>query len=290
MMATDMRLKIGGVIISLVPGDDDAFHIVKVFESFRCDDEPGEPEIQLRVHVEPVPTIPTDELLFDSGGVWRLYRSQDRWAVYLRSAVPASEPYQLAVLETDGLAGDIYIRPDHQQYLFPLAYPLGEVLMINVLGRGYGVLLHACGVRDGEKGLIFAGTSGAGKSTSAGLWHGQAGVTVLSDDRVIVRKQEGRFWVYGTPFHGSAWLASPQAAPLERIFILKHATENQITPLNPADAAARLLVRAFPPYWDAEAMAFTLQLLGEIAQTVPCYELGFVPDQSVVDFVRAELS
>jgi hypothetical protein len=32
-------------------------------------------------------------------------------------------------------------------------------------------------------------------------------------------------------------------------------------------------------------MLYTLGLLGEIAEEIPCYELGFVPNESILDFV-----
>jgi hypothetical protein len=161
-----------------------------------------------------------------------------------------------------------------------------EILMVNLLSRGRGVLLHACGVATiGGRGHLFVGVSGAGKSTLANLWRRRSDVVVLSDDRVIVRRRGEEFWAHGTPWHGDAKLASPVAVPLERIYVIEHAEENRAVPLKPVDAASRLLVRAFPTYWDAEGMAFTLQLLGQLSQAVPCYELGFVPDQSVIDFV-----
>jgi hypothetical protein len=158
--------------------------------------------------------------------------------------------------------------------------------MIGLLCKGRGVLLHACGVAHDGQGLVFAGTSGAGKSTLARLWADQKDVEVLSDDRVIVREQGGRFMVYGTPFHGDARLASPEGVPLERIYLIDHAPKNRLAPLDPLDAASRLLVRSFPTFWDAEGMAFTTGLLGKLAQRVPCHELGFAPDGRIVDFVR----
>jgi hypothetical protein len=109
----------------------------------------------------------------------------------------------------------------------------------------------------------------------------------LSDDRVILHRQANGFNIYGTPWHGDARAAAQVSAPLEKIFILRHATKNYITPLSSADLATRLLVRAFPTFWDPAGMAFSLQLLDELSQTVPGYELGFLPDQSAVDFVRS---
>ena len=56
--------------------------------------------------------------------------------------------------------------------------------------------------------------------------------------------------------------------------------------LRPAEAAQSLLTRSFLPFWDASGMAFTLAFLDELVQTVPCYDFGFVPDRSAVDFAR----
>ena len=160
--------------------------------------------------------------------------------------------------------------------------------MVNLLSQGNGVLVHACAVKDGDRGLLFAGTSGAGKSTIAELWNSQGNAAILSDDRVIIRKHEGKFWIYGTPWHGSGRFASPDSVPLTRIYFLKQAPENQLRALKPVDAQTKMLVRSFPTYWNPAGMDFTLGFLDELVQEVPGYELGFVPEDSVVDFVRCQ--
>ena len=275
-------------MISLIPAISDVS--LNLSAQYRHFISRAEPEVTLRVHYGSAPYLEPGDLLYDSGGVWTLNRVRGKLVVRLRN--PRDGLYQLAALELESALrfGDIYYirearsRPDRRPSL--LEYPLGEVLIINLLAQRRGVLLHACGVSDRGRGILFAGTAGAGKSTLATLWEGREGVTRLSDDRVIVRKREGRFWVYGTPWHGDARVASPDAVPLERIFIIQHADENRATPLSPLDAASLLLVRSFPTIWDAQGMAFTLELLGELSQAVPCYELGFVPDKRILDFVR----
>lgn len=160
--------------------------------------------------------------------------------------------------------------------------------MSNLLGTGYGIMLHSCGVVDQDKGYVFAGISGNGKSTTARLWEGLAGVQILNDDHTIIRKINGQFQVFGTPWHGLGGMAAAADAPLERVYILRHAVENKATRITPARAAAALLVRTFAPLWNAEMMAFTLAFLEDLCTTVPVYELGFVPDRSAVDYVRCQ--
>ena len=70
------------------------------------------------------------------------------------------------------------------------------------------------------------------------------------------------------------------------IFFLKHAKKNIAQKITPVEATSRLIVRSFPTFWDKKGMEFTLKFCTEIAQKIPCYELRFVPDKSVLDFVR----
>jgi len=157
---------------------------------------------------------------------------------------------------------------------------------MNLLASNSGLLTHAAGVIAQGNGYLFSGHGGAGKSTTARLWQEQAGVQVVNDDKVILRKQGGKFILYGTPWHGQGGIAIPACAPLKRIFILKQAPSNAVTALSPAQAASRILARSFVPLWDNTKMASILNFLEELCQAVPCQELGFVPDPSAVDFVR----
>ena len=156
--------------------------------------------------------------------------------------------------------------------------------MVCLMARGRGLMVHACGIDDGGRGYLFAGNSTHGKSTMARIWRDEA--TILNDDRIVLRWREGRFWMYGTPWHGDYSGVSPGGVPLEKVYFLRHAAENQVRRQEGTAAATRLLTRCFLPLWDAEGMAFSLDLCARVAARVPCHELGFVPDQDVIDFVR----
>ena len=284
-----MQLKFAEIIISLTADPPDlVFDVPKVFAPFLTN---GQPDIDLIVRMGLPSFSDSAALVFHTDGNWSLYQENGRYVIPV-CFPPGAEPRLIAKMESDFRSGEIIVDDNRKirSPFFPLEYPLGELLFINLLARGRGVLLHACAVNDGGKGLLFTGTSGAGKSTTANLWQNIPGVTLLSDDRVILRLRNNRFWIYGTPWHGDARAASPEGVPLERIFILKHASRNFATPLDPQDAVSSVLVRTFPTFWDADGMAFTLQFLTDLAETISCYELGFVPDHSMVDFVRGTAS
>ncbi|MBW2059138.1 MAG: hypothetical protein JRJ26_16750 [Deltaproteobacteria bacterium] len=172
----------------------------------------------------------------------------------------------------------------------PFHGPTIELLVANSLAHGRGLIIHACGVVIRGKGLLFVGQSGAGKTTLGRLWKERGGAEILSDDRIILRKRAGQFWIYGTPWHGDARFASPRGVRLAGIFLLRQARENAITEVDGIDPVSRLLTCAFPTYWDPSGMAFTLEILADVTASVPCHGLLFRPDKGATDLVERILT
>lgn len=280
-----LRIKIGGISFAITLNKPKDYHIFeKIYHEFFTNDDPN---IILQVNHKEMPDLNGWKKVFDSGSVWCLWQSNNMWAISLHSPLLEPSIYQLVILDSAFERGEIYIRKiPSGESSFPFEYALAEVLTVILLAMGRGVLMHACAIKDGETGRLFVGTSGAGKSTTARIWASQESAQILCDDRVILRKHEGRFWMYGTPWHGDVHAVSSKAVPLEQIFILRHASKNSATLLKPADAVSQLFVRTFPTFWDNAGINFTLEFLAEMSLAVPCNDLGFVPDQSAVDFVR----
>jgi hypothetical protein len=94
-----------------------------------------------------------------------------------------------------------------------------------------------------------------------------------------------RIRMYGTPWHGEAMYASPNSAPLARIFILEHGHGNVLTPLTPSQAVAELFARSFVPFHRHEYVDSALTFLQEVVDAVPVYRYAFEPDQCAVDTI-----
>ena len=181
---------------------------------------------------------------------------------------------------------DLYFADNCTRFMDPYFGPTIELLVMHYLAQERGVILHACGIVIEDKGILFLGESGAGKSTLARMWDQESGVDILSDDRVIVRKQDQKFRIYGTPWHGDAAFGSPREARLERIFFLSHGQENSTREMTGLDPVARLLTCSFPSLWDPKAMEFALEFFSQIAAHVPFQELSFRPEKSVLALVK----
>jgi len=186
-------------------------------------------------------------------------------------------------------SADLYFADKSGPFLDPFYGPTMELLMVNYLAKGRGVIIHSCAIARKGRGILFVGESTAGKSTLAKMWDQENGFDVLSDDRTVVRKKGHQFWMYGTPWHGEAKFGSPRGVRLERIFFLRHGQKNSIKEIKGIDPVSQLLTCSFPPYWDPQGMAFTLEIFTDLAADIPCQSLSFRPERSAIDHVIEEL-
>ena len=250
----------------------------------------SKPDITIEARLEDLSNLrPHGKMVFDSGVLWQLYRDNGTYTFSFKTDALGSIPYRVAKINEDFRSGEVlFHRPyfEGKQYIHPLEYPLDELLFINYLSLTQGIELHACGVVDSHgKGHLFLGQSGAGKTTTARLWQDEPGITILSDDRIILRKIDNQIWMYGTPWHGEAAFAAPKRALLTRVYFLKKGPQNQLLRLGMAEAMGNLFTCCFPPLYNRQALDSMMSFLSEVVSAIPCYELRFLPNKAVVDFV-----
>jgi hypothetical protein len=133
---------------------------------------------------------------------------------------------------------------------------------------------------------VFSGVSGAGKTTTARLWSRHPTARLLSDERLAVRKIDGRFVLYSTPWNSPEFAITRLSAPLAGIFFLRHGAQNQARPMEINQAVTNLLQRAYLPAWDRQALENSLGVLEELAGAAPCYDFAFTPDTRAVEYVE----
>ena len=290
MERRNRTVRIADIVLAI--SSEHAPHTIDLDEAYRGFLDEGQPEVSIDAYFGGLPdlTLRDEDRVFDSQSLWSLYRTGGRHVFVLRWPAGGGCPYRIAVFDEPLRSGEIHSRLPSPRATpagllpNPLEYPLSEILMISLLARGRGLMVHACGIDDGGRGYLFAGNSTHGKTTMARLWANTA--CVLNDDRIILRRREGRLWMYGTPWHGDLRTASSRGVPLERILILRHAGTHDLEPLGGVAAVSHFLARCFPPFWDREGMTFSLEFASELMASVPCHVLGFRPNPDVVDFVR----
>lgn len=250
-------------------------------------DDPDVPVVTVRGQYDGLPAQPprTESLVLDQEVFFSFYLEDGQY--YLPLTLNAGrEHYCTAIFSQDFRELTVHQLPPASGAMrrHPLTHPIHALLMASVLSQGYGLSIHACGVADQGRGYLFPGHSGAGKSTMGRLWERHA--VVLNDERLVLRERHGQLWIYGTPYRGENSQYANAGVPLDKIFFLNQAAQNGVTTLGAADVATRLLSHTVLPYWSRPGMQFVTDFSARVAESASCHLLGFVPDESVVPFIR----
>jgi hypothetical protein len=248
------------------------------------------PDIRVQIEWSSTITPSRSREIFHSGCLWSVHQAADVLLFDFVTQRFGSNPYKRMIVDQDFQQARVILNREcltADDAGRALEYPLDELLITHHLSLGRGVELHACGLVCDGTAVLFAGHSGAGKSTTARLWSDHVSVEVLSDDRIIVRKYGSQFFMHGTPWHGEAAFATPGRAPIQRIFLLEHGPANRIERLSPSAAVGELLARSFTPFYQPRFVNPVLALLDDLAASLPCYRFHFVPDHSAVERILA---
>jgi hypothetical protein len=291
------RLRIGGVSLRIAAEDETPIPLHAQHHAFAA----AGPFSDIHVDLQWLSCISPccQRALFDSGTTWRVFDGGDHLCFDFGYPLGDREPAERLVVDPEyqraTLQLNSYFFSRFGDPLPPLAYPLDELLIMHRLTQERAIELHGTGiVRANGVANLFVGHSGAGKSTTTRLWTSREEVEVLSDDRIIVRYDDGRdgpagptqMRMYGTPWHGEAMFASPNSKPLTRIFVLEHGHGNVITRLSRSEAVGELFARAFVPFHRHEYIDNALSFLEQLVSSVPCYRYSFEPDVHTVEKIQ----
>ena len=166
-------------------------------------------------------------------------------------------------------------------------YSIDSVLRIVhslVLARQGGFLLHSASAIRNGKAFLFAGVSGAGKTTISRLAPREA--TLLTDEISYVRRWGNGYVAFGTPFTGElAKLGENVSAPLATLYLLAQGPENRIDPVAPGEAARSLLANVLFFAEDEGLVQAMFHSAFEFVSRVPVSRLTFVPDARVWELI-----
>lgn len=170
-------------------------------------------------------------------------------------------------------------------YMFPSLFTMESLLRLvysSLLNLDHGFIIHSSSIKHDNKGYLFSGASGSGKSTIARL----IGATILSDELVAVREVAGRFLVFGTPFLSKfVFGGHNESAPLAGFYLLNKADHNRKIPLSPLQTLTRLLPNIFFVSSDKGLHHKLLHTAERFVKSTASYELYFKKDASVRETV-----
>ena len=170
----------------------------------------------------------------------------------------------------------------------PSVFAVDAILRIThtlLLAVSGGSLLHAASVIRNGRAFLFAGVSGAGKTTMCRL--APPGVTLLTDEVSYVCPMRDFYQAWGTPFAGElATIGENQRAPIAALYLLEKAGENRIEAMSDADAVRALLRNTLFFAREPRMVERLFENACHFVEHVPVRRLCFVPDASVWELIQ----
>lgn len=272
----------------------DAGRLPQTYRQFFTDGGPAWGDsIEVTLEHGTTPDISNFAKIFDTGSSWSMFRKENEYVISLHA--PGFDREIVWHVHFDrGLAkvaiycGNMLISREngHKTISIPFSYPIDQILLMYILSDRDGALIHAAGAGIDGRGYIFPGRSGAGKSTLSKFFLGRNTVEMLSDDRVVIRKINGSFRVYGTPWAGDAGIAENKEFPLKGIFFIHHGDKNRIREMTPREATEKLMPVTSIPWFDRDVMPRILDFCEELVSNIPAYQFYFKPDAEAVDCLK----
>ena len=192
--------------------------------------------------------------------------------------------------ETGGKAPRVSYRGSARCEMNPYSVDcMLRVLYATILPRVGGMLIHSCGLRHAEIGVVFPGRSGAGKTTLARK--APDADDVLSDELVALRRGDDGGWrVHGTPFWGDFERGgiSMRSWPLRTLAFLAQAPRDTVTmtPIVSSDSTLRLLGCFLSFATDRATVERNLALTVQLCAEVRSVEASLTKKVATADIFR----
>ncbi|MFQ9515956.1 MAG: hypothetical protein ACLRZ9_09010 [Eubacterium sp.] len=140
----------------------------------------------------------------------------------------------------------------------------------------YGVVLcHGSVVKLNGKAYMFSAPSGTGKSTHARMWRQLFGekVTMINDDKPLLKFENDGIYAYGTPWDGKHRLSTNTRAKLAGICFLHQAEKNSIRRIDASESIDLIMNQIYRPR-NTDGLMKTLDYVEKLIEKIPMYVMG----------------
>lgn len=228
--------------------------------------------------------------LLHQGRKSKIYQVGDEIHRYFFWNVHTEEKYiVLSYSKNDDMNFFLYIQEESQKEVLREFHFSGLMAMELLMARHQAFQLHSSVINWNGKGILFSAPSGTGKSTQADLWKQYEGAMIVNGDKALIRKKNGQYCAYGSPFAGTSGIYTNDCVPIHGIVVLTQAPENKIERLSCAKAFVKLYSESSVNVWDEEFVLKFVDLLNDVVKSVPVYHLACLPDQGAVNLVKKTL-
>jgi hypothetical protein len=261
--ANEVTVEIGGVPIQLHTSDPDFRRVIEErYAGFLSPFAVPACRFEIQLTSDQVPAD-DDVSVFKRGSTWCLRRGDFR-------------------AEWDLRRREGWIRQCANPYSIDSVLRITHSLLLAMEG---GFQVHASSAIRNGRAFLFAGVSGAGKTTTVKLAPPDA--VILTDEISYVRRTQNGYRACGTPFAGE--LARPGAnasAPVQRVCLLKQSPQNRLRPVSRSNAIRALMRHVLFFAQDNELVERVLDSVVHFVSSVEVMEMEFTPDHRAWELIR----
>lgn len=158
--------------------------------------------------------------------------------------------------------------------------------LAELLLRRKAVILHSSFVRTEYGGILFTGPSGIGKSTQADLWCQYKRALLINGDRTILRKINGSWTGFGSPYAGSSRCFVNESEPVSAVAVLEQGENCEIQKLSQAEAFRKVYSGLTVNMWNPEYVERITAVTAEFVAEIPVYRMVCTPDRRAVEVLE----
>ena len=148
-----------------------------------------------------------------------------------------------------------------------------------------GFLVHAASAVRNGRAFVFAGVSGAGKTTLTRL--APPDTHILTDEISYVVKEPGGYRACGTPFAGEfARVGENITAPVAGLFLLRKADCNKLLEIDRARAFSALMRNILFLTQDDQLVRRVFHAAAELVSAVPIRAMQFTRDERAWETIQ----
>lgn len=285
---TSITLRVADFIIRIQPGDNTPIEMEYSYLPYVINACSEDVALNVVTFAQiPLGILPDDAAVFtaenENDSYFSVFQKQNELYVMVYNQRLKNHVQQIIIFDETLRNCKIYTAvSDATQHYYPLVYPTGPLLLYYLTLSQEAVMIHASGVFDGNKGRLFTGFSGRGKSTMASIWK-NAGHEIINDDRIMIRKLKDGYYMYNTPMPYSD---IPKKCRLDEIFLISHASKNHCERKSGAIAMAQVMAFCIQQNFSTTHLNHLLAFLTGLSQEICIFELGFVPDEHIIPFIK----
>lgn len=183
--------------------------------------------------------------------------------------------------------GNHDIIVDKNNEFIPKTWQLFEIMnLVKLFGQFNTLILHSSFISYKEKGIIFTGPSGIGKSTQADLWAKYQNSNIINGDRTLLKKSDGKWFGYGFPYSGSSEHCLNQSYEIKLIVVLEQGKKNEIKKLSGIEKLKYVYSQIAINKWDKELNITIIDLVNKLLSDIEVVKLSCLPNKESVELLK----